>query len=329
VNELTPGTVLVADDEPANLTLLSRQMHRLGYEVLTASNGRMALEALQGHRPDLVLLDVDMPELNGFEVCRRIKRNPETRLLPVILVTGRGESDDRVAGIDAGADDFVTKPFVIAELTARVRALMRLKQYTDQLDSAESLMLFLALTIEARDPYTHRHCERLADYAAALGTAVGLTQSQLTTLYRGAILHDVGKIGIPDAILLKPGRLTPTEFVTMQSHTIIGDRLCAQLRSLDDVRPIVRHHHERLDGGGYPDKLRGDDIPLLAQIMNIVDAFDAMTTNRPYRAAMPMDKALAELRSDAINGHKDRELVDLFIKTQEERPAPERALGSE
>jgi putative two-component system response regulator len=212
VSELAPGTILVADDEPANVTLLARQMRRLGYEVLTASNGREALEVLDNNRPDIVLLDVDMPEVNGFEVCRRIKRNPEMRLLPVILVTGRSASDDRVAGIDAGADDFVTKPFVIAELTARVRALMRLKRYTDQLDTAESLMLFLALTIEARDPYTHRHCERLSDYAAILGTALGLSQTQMTSLYRGAILHDVGKIGIPDAVLLKPGRLTAAEF---------------------------------------------------------------------------------------------------------------------
>lgn len=311
----TVGTILVADDEPANVTLLARQMRRLGYEVLTASNGRMALEVLEGHRPDLVLLDVDMPEINGFEVCRRIKDNADTRLLPVILVTGRSASDDRLAGIDAGADDFVAKPFVTAELTARVRALMRLKRYTDQLDSAESLMMFLALTIEARDPYTHHHCERLSQYSAALGKMLGLGESQLNSLYRGAILHDVGKIGIPDAILLKPTRLTQAEFAVMQSHTVIGDRLCGQLRSLDDVRPIVRHHHERADGGGYPDRLRGDEIPLLAQVMNIVDAYDAMTSDRPYRAAMAREAAFRELRSDASKGYKDRNLVDAFVVT--------------
>lgn len=307
------GIVLVVDDEPSNVALLSRHMRRLGYDVLTASDGPGALAALEQRRPDIVLLDVDMPGLNGFEVCRRIKDRPDTRLLPVIMVTGRSASDDRVAGINAGADDFVSKPFVAAELQARVRALMRLKRHTDRLDSAESLMLFLALTIEARDPYTHHHCERLSQFASALGRTLGLPESDLNALYRGAILHDIGKIAIPDSILLKPSPLTTEEFAVMQSHTVIGDRLCAQLRSLDDVRPIVRHHHERADGGGYPDRLRGAEIPLLAQIMNIVDAYDAMTSDRPYRAAMDPDAACQELRNDVAKGYKDAALVDAFV----------------
>jgi putative two-component system response regulator len=307
------GKLVVADDERQNRELLKRLMVRLGYEVVTAEDGAQALDAVARERPDVVLLDVDMPALTGIEVCKRLKADMATRLLPVVLITGLTSTADRVQGIEAGADDFLTKPFIIAELEARVRSLIRLKRYTDDLDSAESVIVSLALTIEARDPYTRGHCERLAHYASEFGEFLGLDEGSRIALYRGGFLHDIGKVGIPDAVLLKAGPLTPSEYALMKEHTLIGDRLCAELRSLEDVRPIVRHHHERTNGTGYPDGLALDDIPLLAQIMAVVDAYDAMTTDRPYKAARTQEQAFDELRGEVVKGWKDAALVDHFI----------------
>jgi putative two-component system response regulator len=306
--------VLVVDDEPQNRQVLVRLLTEQQYAVRTAPDGETALAILEKQKPDVILLDVQLPGIDGFEVCRRIKQNPTTRLTPVILVTGLGARAHRIEGINAGADDFISKPFDIDELRARVRSLVRLKRYTDELDSAESIILSLARTIEARDPYTQGHCERLAQYATALGGGVHLANDELAALHRGAYLHDIGKIGIPDAVLLKTTPLTPTEYELMKQHTIIGDQLCGTLRSLELVRPIVRHHHERLDGSGYPDGLRGTAIPLLAQIVSIVDAYDAMTTDRPYHAARTAEHAYAELALDASNGWRDAGLVSAFIR---------------
>lgn len=308
----TAGKILVVDNEPANVQVFARLMTRLGYEVLTALDGEAALESVARNSPDLVLLDVNMPGLDGFEVCRRLKSDPETRLIPIVLITTLTQSEDRIRGIDAGADDFLTKPPVVAELEARVRSLTRLKRHTDELDSAESVILTLGLTIEARDPCTKGHCERLAAYATALGLRLRLDNDQLIALNRGAFLHDVGKIGVPDAVLLKPGRLTGPEYALMQQHTVIGDNLCGELRLLEDVRPIVRHHHERPDGTGYPDGLRGDDIPLLAQILSVVDVYDALTTERPYKAALTPERAIRELREEATKGWKNPTIVEAF-----------------
>ena len=260
-----PSKILIVDDEAPNLEVFGRLMSRLGYEVLTAANGELALQSVARDRPDLVLLDVNMPGIDGFEVCRRLKSDAATRLIPIVLVTGLNATEDRVRGIEAGADDFLTKPPVVSELEARVRSLTQLKRYTDELDSAESIILTLGLTIESRDPYTKGHCERLARYAAALGARLGLDDDQLVALNRGAVLHDIGKVAIPDVILLKPGPLTPPERAVMQQHPVIGHRLCGELRALEDVRPIVRHHHERPDGTGYPDGLAGRQYPPACQ----------------------------------------------------------------
>jgi putative two-component system response regulator len=308
----TGGKVLVADDEATNVNILTRLMVRLGYEVVSARNGELALEAVAREHPDIVLLDVNMPGIDGFEVCRRLKHTPATRLIPIILITALTAIEDRICGIDAGADDIITKPFVVAELEARVRSLTRLKRYTDELDSAESVILSLALMIEARDPYTRGHCERLAQYATALATHLGLDEDRCRALYRGGFLHDVGKIGIPDAVLLKPGRLTPSEIAVIQQHPVIGDKVCGELRSLADVRPIIRHHHERADGSGYPDHLSGDAIPLLASIIGIVDAYDAMTTDRPYKPAWTSEQACRELHEEVKRGWRNESLVGAF-----------------
>jgi putative two-component system response regulator len=215
----TAGRILVVDDESQNVEVIRRLMTRLGYEVLTAADGESALHSVMRDRPDLVLLDVNMPGVDGFEVCRRLKADAATRLIPVVLITTLTETEDRIRGIEAGADDFLSKPPVIAELEARVRSLTRLKRYTDELDSAESVILSLGLTIEARDPNTEGHCQRLATYATALGSRLGLADDQLVALNRGGFLHDVGKIGIPDAVLLKAGRLTASEYeLTPATH---------------------------------------------------------------------------------------------------------------
>jgi putative two-component system response regulator len=307
------GRVLVVDDIEANRSLVTALLTRDGYRVDAVASGAAALEWVRSNPPDLVLLDVMMPPPNGFDVCRALKADAGTRLIPVVLITALQQSEDRIQGFEAGADDFISKPFNAHELRARVRSLIRIKRYTDDLDSAESVILSLALTIEARDGYTEGHCERLARYATTLGRHIGLSDEDVRVLERGGYLHDIGKVGIPDAILLKPGRFTPAEFAVMQQHAVIGDRLCGELRSLRQVRPIVRHHHERQDGTGYPDGLRGDAIPLFAQIIAIVDVFDALTTARPYKAAVAADAACAELIAEAQRGWHRRDLVDTFV----------------
>lgn len=319
------GKILVVDDAQANVELLEGMLRREGYTVHTAADGEAALAAVARERPDLILLDVMMPKLDGFEVCRRLKHDPATRLTPVVLITALQEREDKIHGISAGADDFLTKPVNPHELRARARSLVRLKRYTDELDSAESVIFSLAVTIEARDPYTQGHCQRLARYAVALGAHRDLGDDDLAALHRGGLLHDVGKVGVSDTILLKPGPLTTDEYDAMKRHTVIGESICGELRSLRLVRPIVRHHHERLDGTGYPDGLRGDAIPLLAQIVGLVDVYDALTTDRPYRAALPPERAYEELSVEAQKGWRDRTLVDDFITlgrtSRLERPA--------
>ena len=309
--------IIVADDHKSNRDLLQRLLISDGHDVHVVPDGEAAFEIIERDPPDLVLTDVMMPRLDGLELCRRIKENRATRLIPVVLITGSTGHDDRMDGINAGADDFLTKPFNKHELRARVRSLMRLKQFTDELDSAESMIMSLAMTVEARDPFTGDHCQRMAASAAAFGAHLGLSNEDISALRRGGYLHDVGKVGVPDAVLLKAGRLTADEFDIMKSHTIIGDQLCGDLRLLRHVRPIVRHHHERLDGSGYPDGLCGPAIHLLAQIMGVVDVFDALTSTRPYRQPMTIEEACAELDREARMGWRDPSLIDEFIRMQQ------------
>ena len=305
--------ILVVDDVETNLRLLERLLVADGHIVLTARDGQEALDTVAQTAPDVVLMDVRMPRLDGFTACARLKADARTRLIPIVLMTGSAEREDRVRAIEAGADDFLTKPVDEPELKARVRSLVRLKRYTDELDSAESVILSLALTVEARDPSTQGHCERLARYAVTLGTRLGLGPEDLAELNRGGYLHDVGKIATPDAILLKPGPLTPDEQRVMRDHPLVGERLCGDLRVLMRVRPIVRSHHERLDGTGYPDGLRGRSVPLLAQIIAVVDVYDAMTTWRPYKGPLPVERAYEELESEVQRGWRDADLVREFI----------------
>ena len=271
------------------------------------------MAACSENPPDLVLLDLIAPRGRGFSICRQLKEQPATRLIPVVMVTAQSEKRDRLMGIESGADEFLAKPFDAAELHARIQSLVRLKRYTDELESAEAVILGLGATIEARDPNTQGHCQRLAKFAISLGRSLGLDETDLAALERGGFLHDIGKIAVPDAVLLKDGKLDPQESRVMREHPIVGDALCAGLRSLQAVRPIVRHHHERLDGSGYPDGLKNAEVPLLAQIVSIVDVFDALTMERPYRHARPAEEAFDVLSTEASKGWRDRALVDAFV----------------
>ena len=317
---LATGTVrrsriLVADDTESVRSLFNKLLTSDGHEVVSASDGISALEAVQHHHPDVILLDVNMPEMDGLEVCRRLKADPATRLTPVVMVTGQCDLIDRLKGIEAGADEFLSKPVHPQELRVRVRSLSRVKHLIDELDSAEAAFVALALTIEARDPSTNGHCERLAAHAVRLGRALALNDADINALHRGGFLHDVGKVGVSDAVLLKAGPLTAEEFTAMKRHTEIGDALCAPLQSLRRVRPIVRGHHERLDGSGYPDGLRGDAVPLLAQVVGIVDVFDALTSLRPYRVALSHEAAGQYLLDEAAAGKVARHYVEAFLDT--------------
>lgn len=308
------GTVLVVGSDDQGAVAVSRILAEVKFTVEIVADGEEALTAVAERRPDLILLDWYLPNMSGVEVCERLKQDRQTRLIPIIMSTALNDRMHRLAGINAGADDFLSIPFDPEELRARVRSLLRLKHYTDELDSAESVIRSLAMTVEARDHWTDGHCQRLAQYATQLGAAVGLDHEALAALERGGYLHDVGKVGIPDAVLLKTDRLTPEEFALMQQHTIIGERLCGDLRSLALVRPIVRSHHERLDGSGYPDGLRGEAIPLNAQIVGVVDTFDAITSARPYRCARSVDEARAELLREVHDGKFDGDLVAEFLR---------------
>jgi len=315
-------TVLVADDTDSVRLLFQKLLAAEGHTVVTAADGVAALDLVRMHRPDVILLDVDMPGIDGIEVCRRLKMDPATRLTPVVLVTGLSELQDRIKGIEAGADDFLSKPVHPHELRARVASLSRLKHLVDALDSAEAAFVALALTIEARDPTTKGHCERLAARAVLVGRTLGLSGDDLDALHRGGYLHDVGKIGIPDSVLLKAGPLTDPEFALMKRHTEIGDSLCAPLQSLRHVRPIVRSHHERLDGSGYPNGLRGDEIPMLAQVVGIVDVYDAMTSDRPYREALGPDTVTKFLLDEVAERRFSRTYVEAFLDTLRMSAAP-------
>lgn len=291
------------------------------YTVFTASDADEGRLLVQEEQPDLILLDVVMPGRSGIDLCRELKDDPETRLIPVILVTGLTERESKLKGIEAGADDFLNKPVDPQELFARVKSLLKLKQFTDELENAETVLISLALGVEARDPYTEGHCARLSRHAADLGSRMGLSEEDIVALRRGGAMHDIGKISVPDAILKKPGKLTVEEQAIMRQHPVIGEQICRPLRTLSRVLPIIRHHHEHWNGEGYPDHLRGEEIPLLARILQVVDAYDAFVTERPYKPAWAPAQARQQLLREANDGWWDARIVKLFLDYLDEHPA--------
>ena len=303
--------VMVVDDGAANRELIGAYLAQIDCEVLLAEDGPTALAAIELSPPDLVLLDVRMPRMDGYEVCRRIKAMPRGKLLPVVMITGLSQTTHRIMALEAGADDFMAKPVEAAELTARVRSALRLKELYNTLDSAEHVIFSLANAVEAKDVFTERHTQRVGEAARLLGRRLGLPETTLDTLYRGGMIHDIGKIGVSDSILLKPGPLDPSEVPQMQAHVAIGESIVRPLRSTSGLLPIIRHHHERYDGLGYPDGLRAREIPRVARIVSVCDAFDALVNDRPYRTRRSTEEAIAVLRAGA-GTQWDPETVDLL-----------------
>jgi putative two-component system response regulator len=302
--------VLIADDNPFYRHALGATLKEWGYEAVPASDGRAAWDILQAaHAPKLAILDWMMPGLDGLEVCRRVRalQGPEPTYL--LVLTAKGGKENIIKALESGADDYLTKPFDREELRARLRTGRRIVG----LQTSQTVVFTFARAVEAKSPYTQGHADRVTTYALALADRLGVSPADREVLRRGALLHDIGKISIPDAILNKPGRLTPEEFALIKEHPDQGVKIVEPLETLRDVIPLIRWHHERLDGRGYPDGLRGQDIPFLVRVLSVADVYDALASARPYRAAMSPAEALEQLRADA-GGSLDPDLVRCFAE---------------
>jgi len=304
--------ILIVDDQEIILKLLEETLRSEGYAVRVAYNGLDALDEVQKQKPDLIITDMLMPKMNGNDMVAKLKESADTRLLPVIMLTGLFDFENKVRALEIGVDDFLGKPFNRIELITKVRALLKTKTYIDQLENAETVIFSLALAIEGRDPYTNGHCHRLSDYGTKLARKIGLPEHEIDAVRKGGVIHDIGKIAVPDGILLKPGKLTPEEYDIMKIHPEAGENICKPLKSLAPVLPIIRGHQERWDGTGYPDKLAGTAIPITARVIAIVDFYDALMTVRPYKRALDVKQAL-EIMSKETQEHKwDPNLMRVF-----------------
>lgn len=311
---MNPQLILIADDDAAIAAMLEHLLSQDGHFVATALDGRDALKLFRSHQPDLVLTDLDMPYVSGFEVCRAVKA--EAPLVPVAIITGRDDQQSKLKAWDLNADDFLTKPFQPIEVLARCRSLLKTKRLLDDLDSAEQVVFAFARAVEAKCQFTWGHSTRVSEYALMIARDLGLSAEDLTLLRKGCLLHDIGKISIPDSILNKPDSLTMAEFEIVRQHPLQGVHILEPLHSIRNVIPLVRWHHERLDGRGYPDGLFGGAIPLLTRILSVADVFDALASDRPYRSAMPVSKCFELLRHNAAHGGLDPEFVNQFCRLQ-------------
>ena len=306
--------ILVVDDHAASRMAAVAVLAMEGYEVIEADSGFTGVELVAQKAPDLILLDVMMPEMDGFQVCQLLKQNEHTRLIPIIFISGLNDRRSRIRGIEVGADDFLSKPFDRLELTARVKSLVTQKRLNQELDHAEQVLFSIARAIESRDPKTGDHCERLVKFGKAFGEYLNLTRNQIRDLMWGGYLHDIGKVAIPDAVLLKTGKFTAQEWDIMKQHVLIGEKICQPLRNIRGVIPIIRHHHERWDGSGYPDGLVGEDIPYLAQVFQMIDIFDALISERPYKRAFTLEEAKALMAEETALGWRNPRLMQQFTE---------------
>lgn len=306
--------ILIVDDHPSSRMTAVALLSVEGYTVVEADSGVAALKSVLQVNPDLILLDVMMPGMDGYEVCRQLKQDDQTRFIPVVFVTALNDRRARLRGIEVGADDFLSKPFDQLELSARVRSLVRQKRLNEDLDYASQVLFSIARTIESRDPNTGNHCERLVSLSKTFGNFLNLSRNEVRDLSWGAYLHDIGKVGVPDSVLLKMGKLTDEEWVIMKQHVLIGEGICQPLRTMRGVLPIIRNHHERWDGSGYPDGLVGNSIPKLAQIFQIIDIYDALTTERPYKPAFSPEESLLIMQGETEKGWRNPDLMELFAQ---------------
>lgn len=319
-----PPVILVADPQEANRRLLRDMLQPEGCRLLEASCASEVLEVFERTQVDLVILEWTLPGTSGLDLCHRLKADRKTFLVPVVVTTSVSGVEAQVAALAAGADEFLFRPLIAAVVRARIAALLRQKAAVDSLEEVEAVLFVLAQAVEQRDEAIGGHCRRLAESSAALGLALGLSRAQLLALHRGAYLHDIGKVSVPDAILFKPGPLTPQEWDIMRQHPIKGEELCRPVKSLAPVLPLIRSHHERWDGSGYPDGLAGEDIPLLARILQIADIYDALTSPRPYKRALPGPRAVEILLEETCRGWREPRLVRLFQDVLEHYPPARR-----
>lgn len=306
--------ILIVDDNPTNVELLCAQLKSYNYEIATAFDGDAALKKIEESPPDLVLLDLMMPKVSGYEVCQQIKKNKKTQLIPVIVVTALKDLNDKIKAIEIGADDFLMKPFNKLELITRIKSLLKLKELYDDVEMSEDIIFALAEMLEAKDIYTRGHSERVARYSVALAKFVGLSEVEQEIIRRGALLHDIGKIGVREGVLNKPEKLSQEELAHIRSHPARGCEICKTLKSLQNSLSIIRHHHERADGRGYPDSIELGEISMGARIVSIVDSYDAMTSNRPYRKGIAPTEAIKIFEREKEMGQWDPPLVDQWIK---------------
>jgi putative two-component system response regulator len=308
--ETSSGRILVVDDEGEIRAVLRKLLIHSGYQILEASTAEQALQQLRSSEPDLVLLDLGLPDRSGHEVLEQIRSDPATRLLPVVVLTGNATQDQKLRAIREGVTDFLSKPFSPEELVPRVRSLVLLKQFADEHEHAERVILTLARTIDARDPYTAGHSGRVAEYADRIAARVGLDTASRLEMRRGALFHDLGKIVIPDAVLRKPGALTPDERAVIEQHPVVGHELLQPMKTMRKTLPVVYWHHERLDGSGYPEGISGDLIPMAVRIVTVSDIFDALTTDRSYRGALKTETAFEILHEGVGKGWWDGRVVE-------------------
>lgn len=310
--------LLLVDDEPTNLQVL-RQVLQNDYRLLFATNGARALQLVLEQKPQLVLLDVMMPQMDGYAVCTELKKNPATAHIPVIFVTALAESTDETRGFDVGAVDYITKPINAAVVRARVRTHLSLVRTEELRESRLQIVQQLGRAAEYKDNETGMHVVRMSYFSQRLALAIGCSAEWADALLNAAPMHDVGKIGIPDAILQKPGPLTPEEWQTMRKHPEIGAEIIGEHTSdvLSLARSVALGHHEKWDGSGYPHGLSGEAIPLEARIVAVADVFDALTSVRPYKKAWPVEEALQHIESQS-GKHFDPALVRAFLPLREE-----------
>ncbi len=328
-NPFAGAKILLVEDDPHAVGILEPILVSKGFSVAVARDGMEGLDKIKLLSPDIMLLDVNMPRMDGIELCRQIKNDNAVRLTPVIMLTAHSDLEMKLEALEAGADDFLNKPYNTVELFTRIKSLLKVKYLNEQLDSAESVLFSMARAIEAKDSYTQGHVERVSRLAVKLGEHLKLDPDDLDALRKGGILHDIGKIGVPDKILNKAGALTVEEREIIREHPGQGAKICEKLKSIKGAIPVIRHHHERMDGTGYPDHLSGEEIPLLARIMTIVDIYDALTTTRSYRKRLPANVAMEIMWDEAKKGWWDKDVLAAFDvmlhnkdKAAHEVPAP-------